>query len=71
MGILPLDRSRNEGGGIDDPVMICPACGDEFRATVMTWLGASRPPLGDMPDEEIDEWAAEFVEAIAARLAAE
>jgi hypothetical protein len=68
MGIVPLDQPQGEGEGIDDAVMICAVCDDAFSVTGMTWLGASRPPLGEMTDEEIDAWAAEVVERMAGQL---
>jgi hypothetical protein len=52
MGILPLDQPSSERDQIQDPVMICPICEDEFRATGMRWLGAF--DVGDMSDEQLD-----------------
>jgi hypothetical protein len=42
-------------GTIENPVMICPVCQQEFRATGMRWLGAW--DIADMTDEELDEFA--------------
>lgn len=43
-GILPLEQPHTADGGIQDPVMICPICETEFRATGSKWLGAIKPP---------------------------
>lgn len=43
-GILPLAQPHTAGGGIKDPVMICPICETEFRAVGATWVGVVRPP---------------------------
>src|SRR5580704_3576295 len=51
MGILPLAQPVGDRGEIQDPVMICSVCKDEFRATGMKWLGAFK--LGDMSDGQI------------------
>jgi hypothetical protein len=40
LGILPLDQPRGEHGEIVDPIMLCPVCEVEYRATGVTWLGA-------------------------------
>jgi hypothetical protein len=65
MGILPLGQPAGDHGEIQDPVMICPICDDEFRATGMRWLGAFSPPnLADITDDELDAWADQFVEAV-------
>jgi hypothetical protein len=45
MGILPLAQPTPDGQ-IQDPVMICPICEEECRATGMRWLGAF--DVGDM-----------------------
>jgi len=42
--------------------MICPVCEDEFRATGMKWLGGFN--VADMTDDEIDAWAAHFVDTV-------
>jgi len=64
-GILPLDQPMEPSGAIQDPVMLCPVCGDEFRATGIRRLGASRPPdLATATDEEIERW----VEGLAAAM---
>ena len=58
MGILPLDQEPGEGaasGTIENPVMICPVCDVEYRATGMTWLGAI--DLRGMTDAELHELA--------------
>jgi hypothetical protein len=48
--------------------MLCPVCGDEFQATGMRWLGASRPPdLTTATDADIERWAEEFAAAILER----
>jgi hypothetical protein len=55
-GILPLHQDPGEDaipGTIENPVMICPVCDEEFRATGMTWMGAWS--LADMTDAELDE----------------
>jgi len=44
LGILPLDQPHDERGRIVDPVMECPRCETEFRATRATWLGALQFP---------------------------
>jgi len=36
LGILPLDQAHDERGRIIDPMMLCPRCEVEFRATGMT-----------------------------------
>jgi len=41
-GDTPLDQPAGDGGEIQDPMMICPICEEEFRATGMTWLGSLR-----------------------------
>src|SRR5579864_9541528 len=41
MGILPLDQPSSEHGQIQDPVMICPICDDEFQAIGIRWRGRS------------------------------
>jgi hypothetical protein len=58
-GILPLDQPREPSGAIPDPVMICPVCGDEFRAEGMTSLGFWN--VGTMTEEEIHEMAVKVV----------
>ena len=55
MGILPLDQPTGDHGQIEDPLMICPVCEDEFRATGMEWVGAFN--VADMADEEIHKMA--------------
>jgi hypothetical protein len=58
-GILPLDQATGEDaipGTNENPVMMCPMCQQEFRATGMTWLGAW--DVVDMTDEELHEFAA-------------
>jgi len=62
-GILPLDQPRGPNSKIEDPIMICPDCEEEFVATEWTWLGASRPPV-DGTDEELEAWVDAFVERI-------
>jgi phage terminase large subunit GpA-like protein len=62
MGILPLEQLSGDHGEIQDPVMICPGCNEEFRATGMRWLGVFN--VAEMTDEEIDAWAAHFVDAV-------
>jgi hypothetical protein len=62
MGILPLDQPAGDHGQIEDPVMICPVCEEEFRTTGMKWLGAFN--VADMTDDEIDAWAAHFVDTV-------
>ena len=63
LGILPLDQPHDERGWIVDPVMLCPICEVEFRATGVTWLGASRPPVNDTEDK-LNAWAEAFVDAL-------
>ena len=65
-GILPLDQPKDERGRIVDPAMIFPSCETEFRAEGMTWLGAVRPPITGT-EEELEAWAAAFVDAILGR----
>jgi len=60
MGILPLDQPAEVNGEIEDPVMICPLCEEEFRATGMRWLGAF--DVADVTDEEIHDLAVGLVE---------
>jgi phage terminase large subunit GpA-like protein len=62
MGILPLDQPTGADGEIQDPVMICPACEEEFPATGMRWLGAFN--VGDMSDEEIHEVAVQIADML-------
>jgi len=54
LGILPLDQPRDERGRIVDPVMLCPVCDREFRATGLTWLGAVEVPADwdELPEDE-------------------
>lgn len=55
-GVLPLHQDPGERalpGTIENPVMICPICQQEFTATAMTWLGAVS--LADLSDNEIDD----------------
>jgi hypothetical protein len=67
-GILPLDQPKEPSGAIQDPVMLCPVCGDEFRATGIRRLGAAKPPdLATATDEDIERWAEEFAAAILGR----
>jgi len=40
---------------IEDPMMICPVCEDEFSATGMRWLGAF--DVAKLTDKEIHEMA--------------
>jgi hypothetical protein len=42
-------------GTIQNPVMICPVCSAEYRATGVTWMGAWS--VRDMTDAELDEFA--------------
>src|SRR5579872_3501246 len=59
-GILPLDQPRGDRGQIENPVMLCPVCREEFRAAGMTWLGAFRPSVvgsDGLTDEQIEEMA--------------
>jgi len=42
-GILPLDQPHDMGGGITDPLMLCPTCEKEFCAVGFTF-GAVKPP---------------------------
>jgi hypothetical protein len=54
-GILPLHQEPGEGatpGTIENPVMICPVCDAEFRATGMTGMGAVS--VSDMTDDELE-----------------
>jgi hypothetical protein len=45
-----------------------PVCGEEFRATGMKWLCASRPPyLAMATDEDIERWVEGFVDAMLGR----
>jgi hypothetical protein len=68
MGILPLDQPRGPTGAIKDPVMICPICADEFRATGAAWLGAFRPPdLAKSTENGTRQWAKDVATAIANR----
>jgi hypothetical protein len=60
MGILPLDQPDGEHGQIEDPVMICPVCEEEFRATGMKWLGAF--DVAKLTDEEIHKMAEQIVD---------
>jgi|HubBroStandDraft_1064217.scaffolds.fasta_scaffold523104_1 hypothetical protein len=62
MGILPLDQPGGAHGEIQDPVMICPVCDEEFTAEGMSWFGAFN--VADMTDEEIHEWAERLSDAI-------
>lgn len=61
MGILPLDQPAGDRGEIENPVMICPVCEEEFRATGVKWLGAF--DVADMSDEEIHEMAEQIATA--------
>jgi len=63
LGILPLNQPHDERGRIVDPLMVCPVCRVEFRATGVTWLGASRPPV-EGSEEELEAWAQAFVEVL-------
>lgn len=65
-GILPLHQEPDDDavdGKIENPVMICPNCQQEFRATGMTWMGAVS--VADMTDNEIDD----LVEVLSEQLA--
>jgi hypothetical protein len=64
MGILPLERPSGDDGQIQDLVMICPVCKDEFRATGMRWLGAFKVAI--MSDAELDAWAEHIVDVLSA-----
>jgi hypothetical protein len=55
MGILRLDQPAGDHGEIEDPMMICPVCEDEFSATGMRWLGAF--DVAKLTDKEIHEMA--------------
>ena len=53
---MPLHQDASEDavpGTIESPIMNCPVCESEYRATGMTWLGAV--DVGDMTDAELDE----------------
>jgi hypothetical protein len=65
LGIVPLGQPREPNGAIQDPVMLCPVCEVEFRATGMRYLVA-RPPgrFGPLSDEEAEAWARAFVDAL-------
>ena len=67
-GILPLDQPRDERGRIKDPVMICPVCEDEFRATGVIWLGAFKPPdQAAATDDKTRQWAEDVARVIVNR----
>jgi len=53
----PPDSTKPAGdhGEIEDPMMICPVCEDEFSATGMRWLGAF--DVAKLTDKEIHEMA--------------
>ncbi len=58
MGILPLHQEPGDGvvpGTIENPVMVCPVCETEYRATNMTWIGVVS--VADLTDDEIEELA--------------
>ena len=59
MGILPLGQPAGGHGQIEDPVMICPVCEEEFSATGMRWLGAFN--VSDVSDEQLDKLSEQIV----------
>jgi hypothetical protein len=61
---LPLDQPQEPTGGINDPVMICPMCNDEYRATGMKWTGAYEVPGPEASEEEVWRWAYEVADAM-------
>jgi hypothetical protein len=62
-----VDQPHDDRGRIADPVMVCPVCQGEFRATGMEWLGAVRVgECADASEEEIDAWTDAFVNSVAA-----
>jgi hypothetical protein len=65
LGILPLDQPRDPTGAIQDPVMLCPVCQMEFRATGMQYL-VVRPSegFGTLSEGEVGAWARAFVDAV-------
>ena len=66
-GILPLEQDRGEDaapGTIENPVMICPVCLQEFRSTGRTWLGVW--DIADMTDENRER----MVDAVIERMEA-
>jgi ribosomal protein S27AE len=70
MGILALHQDPGEDavrGTIENPVLICPICDTEFRATGMTWMGAV--DVRDMTDDEIEEYAKAVLERFGAMAA--
>lgn len=63
-GILPLDQPQGAQGEIADPVMLCPVCEEEFRATGMKWLGAVRVDTSESEEEQagqMEEWLLEVL----------
>lgn len=61
-GILPLAQTRGLGGTIEEPVMLCPECGQEFGTVGMTWLGIGRPPV-DGDEAKLEAWADQVLDA--------
>ena len=58
MGILPLHQEPGDGavtGTIENPVMICPVCETEYRATGVTWMGAVS--VADLSDDQCHDVA--------------
>jgi hypothetical protein len=53
---------RGLGGTIEEPLMLCPECGNEFGAVGVTWLGMVRPPL-DGDEEKLEAWADDVLDA--------
>jgi len=68
-GVLPIHQDPGEGaisGTIDNPVMTCPVCQKEFRATGMTWLGPVS--VADLTDDQIDDFVKALVRQMATML---
>jgi len=64
MGILPLAQPHELGGGIVNPVMLCPVCEVEFTATGMTYHAMAVPrDISGMSREERLAWARRMVDA--------
>ena len=45
-------------GSIENPVMICPVCEKEYRATGMTWIGSIS--VAGLTDTQLNELAEEL-----------
>jgi hypothetical protein len=45
------------------PVLICPRCEEEFRATGNIWFGAVRLDF-DLPDDELETQVAEWLDRV-------